>query len=458
MFYGRRRELESLEKRYSGDSFEFIPIYGRRRVGKTALIKEFMRGKRGVFFTAKERPLKDNLELLAQEVFGYSDPVPTDLRTTLNRIRDLSKDERYILAIDEYPRLTSKDSGISSDLQEFIDEIHEDSKLFIILCGSSLSAMTHEMIGYTSPLYGRRTGSIDLQPFNYFESREFLEGFSEDDMVRIYGITGGIPLYLKHFRPDESLLENVSRMLEDDSFFRSEPNILMIQEVTNPRTCGDIINAVSRGYVRSGDIAVRIGKSTELTSKYISDLTATGILRKSYPVDRMEGKITRYELNDDFLTFYYRHMSLVDDAMSDNERLDTARRVLEDYENDLGFVFEKICAQYLKDTWGGKAEKWWGTSKDTKTTEEIDIVMRKIGQDAGIDGLFVECKYKNKAIGAMVLDKLVWRSGLVRGFDRVSFALCSKSGFTEDMKGRNDVLLLTLDDMVSGWNERHSKK
>lgn len=172
----------------------------------------------------------------------------------------------------------------------------------------------------------------------------------------------------------------------------------------------------------------------------------------------MEGKITRYELNDDFLTFYYRHMSLVDDAMSDNERLDTARRVLEDYENDLGFVFEKICAQYLKDTWGGKAEKWWGTSKDTKTTEEIDIVMRKIGQDAGIDGLFVECKYKNKAIGAMVLDKLVWRSGLVHGFDRVSFALCSKSGFTEDMKGRNDVLLLTLDDMVSGWNERHSKK
>lgn len=458
MFHGRRRELDSLEKRYSSDSFEFVPIYGRKRVGKTTLIKEFMRGKRGVFFTAKERPLKDNLELLAQEVFGYSDPVPTDLRTILDRIRDLSKDERYILAIDEYPRLTLKGSGISSDLQEFIDGIHEDSKLFIILSGSSLSAMTREIIGYTGPLYGRWTGYIDLQPFNYFESREFLEGFSEDDMVRIYGMTGGIPLYLKHFRSDESLLENVARMLEDDSFFRSEPNILIMHEVTNPRTCGDIIDAVSRGYVRSGDIAARIGKSTELTSKYISDLTSTGILRKSYPVDRMEGRITRYELNDDFLTFYHRHMCLIDDAMSDDERMNTAKRMLEDYENDLVSVFEKICAQYLKDTWGGTAEKWWGTSKDMKTVEEIGIVMRRISQNVGIDGLFVECRYENGTTGATALDKLMWRSGLVRGFDRVSFALCSKNGFTEDMKGRNGILLLTLDDMINGWNERHPGK
>jgi len=131
----------------------------------------------------------------------------------------------------------------------------------------------------------------------------------------------------------------------------------VIQEVTDPCTCGDIINTISHGCIKSGDMATRIGKSTEAATKCLSVLKITGILRKSYPVDRMEGRIARCELNDDPLTFYHHHMSLTDDAMSDEERMDTARKVLDDHENDLGFVFERICARYPKDTWGGEAER-----------------------------------------------------------------------------------------------------
>ncbi|MBR7123663.1 MAG: AAA family ATPase, partial [Candidatus Methanomethylophilaceae archaeon] len=221
MFYGRDRELALLEERYNSDRFEFLPVYGRRRVGKTRLLREFMAKHEGVFFTAKTRSLKENMDEFASKVYGAD--VSASLTSILDTIEKRSRDKRFILVIDEYPRLLSKDRSMGDTLQEFIDRIHEDSKLFLILCGSSISVMEHEVLGYKSPLYGRRTGSLELLPLSVWESMEFLRGFDRDDSLRIYGMVGGIPMYLGLFDPSYSLKENVIRLfLREDSFFRNE--------------------------------------------------------------------------------------------------------------------------------------------------------------------------------------------------------------------------------------------
>ncbi|MBR1973713.1 MAG: AAA family ATPase, partial [Candidatus Methanomethylophilaceae archaeon] len=202
MFYGRDRELALLEERYNSDRFEFLPVYGRRRVGKTRLLREFMAKHEGVFFTAKTRGLKENMDEFASKVYGAD--VSASLTSILDTIEKRSRDRRFVLVIDEYPRLLSKDRSVGDTLQEFIDRIHEDSKLFLILCGSSISVMEHEVLGYKSPLYGRRTGSLELLPLSVWESMEFLRGFDRDDSLRIYGMVGGIPMYLGLFDPSYS--------------------------------------------------------------------------------------------------------------------------------------------------------------------------------------------------------------------------------------------------------------
>ncbi|MBO7205360.1 MAG: AAA family ATPase, partial [Candidatus Methanomethylophilaceae archaeon] len=137
MFYGRDRELALLEERYNSDRFEFLPVYGRRRVGKTRLLREFIAKHEGVFFTAKTRSLKENMDEFASKVYGAD--VSASLTSILDTIGKRSRDKRFVLVIDEYPRLLSKDRSVGDTLQEFIDRIHEDSKLFLILCGSSIS-------------------------------------------------------------------------------------------------------------------------------------------------------------------------------------------------------------------------------------------------------------------------------------------------------------------------------
>ena len=150
MFYGREKELQALEERYNSGRFEFIPIYGRLRVGKTTLMKEFLKNHKGVFFTAKNDTLKVNVDGLASAVFGVK--VSASIESVLEEVKRRSKDDRYILVIDEYPRIVKRNPSFGDYLQEFIDDIHDESKLFLILCGSSISIMEHEVLGYKSPL------------------------------------------------------------------------------------------------------------------------------------------------------------------------------------------------------------------------------------------------------------------------------------------------------------------
>ena len=454
MFYGRDRELALLEERYNSDRFEFLPVYGRRRVGKTRLLREFIAKHEGVFFTAKTRSLKENMDEFASKVYGAD--VSASLTSILDTIEKRSRDRRFVLVIDEYPRLLSKDRSVGDTLQEFIDRIHEDSKLFLILCGSSISVMEHEVLGYKSPLYGRRTGSLELLPLSVWESMEFLRGFDRDDSLRIYGMVGGIPMYLSLFDQSYSLKENVIRLfLREDSFFRNEHLMTLIEEFENPSTFYSLIGAVASGRSRVNEISDLIGLDQPTTSKYLMRLESIGIVSKERPVDNPNGRVTVYRMSDPFLRFQFsRVLPVIDDV--DPYGYDMlADDILNLFDSDMGIVFEGVCAEHLRRVHPGRIGTWWGSDPTTKRMEEIDLISTRVIDDRNV-GWFAECKYKSSVVGIDVLELLRHRVSLVKGYDESKLVLYSGSGFHDSLTGVDGVELYTLDDILD-WTSGRKK-
>ena len=198
---GRESELKSLIDRYDSGRFEMIPVMGRRRVGKTTLLKEFAKGRNGVYFSATRGSLEANIAKLASRVLGTPSPVRMSVDELFDEIRRRSAEERYLLIIDEYPYMVRKDERFSDALQEFIDEIEGDSKLFLILCGSSMSMMKHQVLSSKAPLYGRRTGQLELKPMEIWDVREMLGGFCGAGLVWLY--------YIDHYKASASNTDGV---------------------------------------------------------------------------------------------------------------------------------------------------------------------------------------------------------------------------------------------------------
>lgn len=445
MFYGRERELARLEERYSGEAFEFVPIYGRRRVGKTTLIKQFMEGKDGLYYSALKVSPEENFNRMASKLLGVDVKMqPQDFMEEIGR---RSTEKRFVLVIDEYPNLAKDNQWVSDIIQNFIDDNEDTSKLFLILCGSSINMMEHEVLGSHSPLYGRRTGSLKLEPFNYFEARVFLQGFSEDEMFTIYGMVGGIPLYLKKFDSSKTLKENVvNNFLMVDSFFLREPELILMEEFSNPYSYGSVIQAVSSGCTRNSEIADRVDLQASNVSKMLDALCGLGILGRRRPVDNRSGKSVRYRVEDNFLAFYYRDLFGRCEDLSDNEMAPVAEKILKAREDVAGFVFEDICAQFMRGR--GDVGTWWGVDSKTRTREEIDLVVTSRTGESVLR-YFCECKYTSWKVGRNIMDKLISRSLLVGETDDRRYVLFSKSGFTDDLGTRGDLETYTLEYMIS---------
>lgn len=179
MFIGRDRELATLNKLYKSNKFEFTVIYGRRRVGKTALINQFIEGKNAIYFMGVESNAKQNLENFSKSIIEYNTGIETEtsflsFQAALEYVFKLSEKERLILAIDEYPYVARSSKSLASTLQLLIDKYKDSSKLMLILCGSSMSYMEDHVLAYKAPLYGRRTAQMKILPFDFEETFHYL--------------------------------------------------------------------------------------------------------------------------------------------------------------------------------------------------------------------------------------------------------------------------------------------
>ena len=440
MFIGRERELEALNKLYSSNKFEFAVIYGRRRVGKTALISQFIRDKNAIYFMGVESNAKQNLENFSKSIFEYRTDIETEgyfpsFQAALEYVFRLSEKERLILAIDEYPYAARSEKSLASTLQLLIDKYKDNSKLMLILCGSSMSYMEDHVLAYKAPLYGRRTAQMKVVPFDFEETCRYFKNFSDEDKALIYGIVGGTPQYLLQMNDALSIEDNIKNtFLNPTSALFEEPENLLKQEVREPALYNAIITAIATGSTRMSEISGKVGEDTNVCSAYVKNLVALGIIRKETPYGETASRKTIYAIEDNLFRFWYRFVpenhSIIARGASD-----LAYKRIEPFLPEyMGKVFEEICKQYLwKLLLDGKCQvefsslgRWWGSDPRDRSQAEIDILAEQDKTTA----LFAECKWTNEKVDLGVLETLVKRSELFP-YKKKYFYLFAKAGFTK---------------------------
>lgn len=337
-----------------------------------------------------------------------------------------------------------------------IDQKKDTSKLFLILCGSSMSFMEHHVLGYNSPLYGRRTAQLKIKPFDFFESLAYFKKFDYYETALLYGIIGGTPQYLLQMDDTKSIEQNVKNtLLNPNSFLFEEPTNLLKQEVREQSTYNAIISAIANGASRLSDIANKVGEDTSKCSMYLKNLISLGIIRKERPMLETSNKKTVYSIEDPLFRFWYRfipeNMSLIERDLAD-----VVYRRIEPYFNEyMGAVFEEISKQYLwKQLMEGKTNvlfydlgRWWGN--DSKRKEEAEIDILGIGDHEVL--IFGECKWNEADVDIPVLDKLIERSELFPRYTKYYY-IFAKHGFTkrciEKAASLENVTLVRFLDMI----------
>lgn len=461
MFIGRDKELIALNKLYQSDKFEFVVIYGRRRVGKTALINQFIGDKKSIYFMGLESNEKQNLENLSKSIIEFSSGIQAEtsfasFQAALEYIFKLAENERIILTIDEYPYVARSSKSLASTLQLLIDKYKDTSKLMLILCGSSMSYMEDHVLAYKAPLYGRRTAQMKILPFDFEESCCYLKNMSDEDKALIYGIVGGTPQYLLQMSDKLSVEENVKNTyLNPMSFLYEEPINLLKQEVREPAIYTAIITAIATGYSRVSEISTKVGENTNVCSNYLKNLMNLGIIKKETPYGEKESRKSVYSIEDNMFCFWYRFVLDNNSVIARGAADIVYKRIEPQLPDYMGRVFEEICMQYLwKLLLKGNAPvefvslgRWWGNDPVKKSQAEIDIM----GEQDAETAIFAECKWRNEKVDLDILETLVERSKLFH-YIKMHYYLFSKSGFTkeciEKAEQKRNVTLVSYKDIM----------
>lgn len=461
MFIGREKELTALNNLYASDKFEFTVIYGRRRVGKTALINQFIGEKKSIYFMGVESNSKQNLENFSKSIFELStgfESAPTfdSFQHALEYVFKLAENERIILAIDEYPYVARSSKSLASTLQLLIDKYKDNSKLMLILCGSSMSYMEDHVLSYKAPLYGRRTAQIKLLPFSFNETCRYFKNFSDTDKAVVYGMVGGTPQYLLQMNDKLSLENNIKNtFLNPTSSLFEEPENLLKQEVREPALYNAIITAIAGGASRMTEISSKVGENTNVCAVYLKNLLLLGIICKDTPYGEKSSKKSIYSIEDNMFRFWYRFVP-DNNSIIARGATELAYKHIEPYLSEyMGKVFEEICTQYI---WNellndkcpvqfSSLGRWWGNDPKQKKQTEIDIM----GEQDKNTALFGECKWTNEKVDLGVIETLKERSELFSYKDTYLY-LFSKSGFTKGCLDKanemGNVTLVSYEDML----------
>jgi AAA+ ATPase superfamily predicted ATPase len=402
MFINRTKELYHLEKEYASSTSAFTVIYGRRRVGKTALISKFIENKPHIYLYATEGNLALQLENFTKEAAKLSDlTYAKNIRfetfeEVFEFLSGLKLPSRLVIAIDEYQNLCHLDSAFSSKLQRSWDLYLSKSPIHLILCGSVLSMMHSEVLSYDSPLYGRRTSNIHLQSVAFRHLSEFVPSMSKLSLMELYASFGTIPKYLQMVDPSKTILENIeTNILDKNSYLYSEGMFLLKQELNETGSYFAILESISKGNTKIGAISSSLGvQSTHLT-RYLSRLIELDILQKEIPVTEanpLKSKMGRYRIKDKFLNFWfyyvYKNMSYLELSQTQTVINEINRNFNDRF---VSFAFEDYCLEeilqeplkYLSFV-PKRVGRWWNNQ------EEIDIVAM---DDENI--CFIECKWQN---------------------------------------------------------------
>lgn len=464
-FVGRHKELKLLTNLYQKNKFQFVVIYGRRRIGKTALINKFTENKPTIYFSALEENAQDNLTRLSMAINNFSttrefnESVFPNYEACFRQITEIACQKEIVFVIDEFPYLAAAYPPISSMLQSYIDHQFQNTKLFLILCGWSMSFMAKQVLGYKSPLYGRRSAQIKLKPFDLKEAREMLPKMNKENAFIMNTVTGGIPQYLTYMSDEKTLQENITEnFLTNSGRLFNEPNSLLQQELREPANYNSIINALASGASRLNVIATKVGMGTGTVIKYISNLIELGIVERKLPVtevDKPRSKKTIYGISDGMFRFWYTFVGKSIDLIERGMGNLAWQQIEKQLPHFMGQPFEKLAQDYL---WENDLNQkiipypfvhlgnWWGNNPIEKKQVELDIV--GYNEDRTI-GYFGECKWRNEPISKGILEKLIHNTSFF-AYPKKYYFLFSKVGFTDNCESLAKEIgcrLITFDEM-----------
>ena len=348
MFIGRECELVSLNKLHASDKFEFVVIYGRRRVGKTALINKFIGDKKAIYFMGVESNAKQNLENFSKNIMEYGMGINAEtsflsFQVALEYVFKLAEKERLILAIDEYPYVARSSKSFASTIQLLIDKYKDNSKLMLILCGSSMSYMEDHVLAYKAPLYGRRRAQMKVQPFDFEDACRCFGHFSDTDKALIYGIVGGTPQYLLQMNDKLSVEDNIKNtFLNPTSLLFEEPGNLLKQEVRGPALYNAIITAIATGASRMSEISTKVGEDTNVCATYLKNLLELGLVQKETPYGEKTSRRSIYSIADNMFRFWYRFVPENTSIIARGAADLVYKRIEPFFSDYMGKIFEEI--------------------------------------------------------------------------------------------------------------------
>jgi len=445
-FVNRTSEIQFLSDRVASNKAEFLIVYGRRRIGKTELLKEAFKKRQAIYFVGdlggdqdQRRRLSETIHRVYPNPLLEADP-PPEWDPLLRYLVDFGKKDRIILILDEFPYLCSSNPALPSILQRIWDEVGKNSKLYVILCGSFVSFMEREILGQKSPLYGRRTGQLLLQPLPIHTLKEFFPTRSPDERISIYAILGGVPAYLIQFSGRLPLAQNIEKeILNTTAFLYDEVRFILMEELRDPKHYLSILQSIAFGNTRMNDIVQRTGIERGPASKYLSVLQELRLIERETPVtEEHPGKSRKgiYRLSDNFFRFWFRFVLPNKSRLVEGGgRKLLEQEILPNLDNFIGQGFDKICMEifrYLSSKGVLELEcdrvgRWWGSN------EEIDVVAM-----AGEIPVFAaECKWSKKPIGMDVLRDLERKITLIApgpNVAKIQLGLFSRSGFTKEVE------------------------
>lgn len=463
MFIAREKELAVLQETYNKPGFQMTVIYGRRRVGKSRLITEFIKDKRASYYVASKTSLEDNVRKWGRQFIEDTAPDLAgvefnDLENFFRFVGNLCRDERLILALDEIPYIAESDTSFLSRFQVAIDTVLVTKNVYLIISGSAISFMEKEILSEKSPIFGRRTNQIFLQPFDYLDSAKFVPHYSAEEKAIVYGVTGGVAKYLTLFDDSLSLDRNlIWHYFDTSGYLYEEPHNLLMQEFRTVNTYNSVIEACAGGANKVNEISDKTHESTATLSYVLKNLMTIGVISKVYAITNEKNKKkVSYEITDGMYRFWYRFVPRAKAAIEMGRgELYYNKYVKDKLHEYMGEIFEYICRHYvlLKGLDGElnclvtNTGKWWGPGHDRKPTD-IDVVGIDTISNQAILG---ECKFKNEPIDKAVYDALMARRGLIdKKYEEVQYLFFSLSGYSEWVKENADVSkdkLLTLEDL-----------
>jgi uncharacterized protein len=449
-FIGRNAEQKIFDRFWNSTRAELLILYGRRRVGKTALITHWIQtsGKQALYWVATQDSALAQLRSFSQAVYKFGHPdssVPESFtyaswQQAWEEVAQLAGKNRLALFIDEFTYLLETSPAIAGHLQNIWDHLLKNANLFLCLSGSHLGMMMREVLSYQAPLYGRASAQLHLDPLPFGMTRQFFPQFSAVDRVGIYAIFGGIPAYWERIDPSHSVSDNIkTQLLTPNNLMQFEPRLLLQDFINEPHNYLAVLTALANGARTPKDIANYTGLPNLQIPKYLSVLKEAGFVERRISVTADPStRAGRHHITDPYLRYYFRFLASRQNQLAmrvQDQALAEISRHMIDFIGT--YTWEELCQEWLLRA-GAKNEVPFLPDRVGSVwnpAAQVDVAGINHMEKTLILG---ECKWTLSPVDQGVLQQMVEEKTQKiipsQGNWRIFYLGFSRSGWTEDAR------------------------